>query len=47
MAVQEGVEVGPGEELLGDLSVGKVVQLGLPVVFEADDQTPVVHMTRP
>ena len=30
---EQGIEVGAGEELLGDLPPGDVVHLGLPVVF--------------
>jgi hypothetical protein len=36
--LEADVEVGPGEERWSDLATGNVVDLGLPIVFESDDQ---------
>jgi hypothetical protein len=38
--IEERIEVGPRAELLGDVAAREIVDLGLPVVFEADDQAP-------
>src|SRR5919199_317806 len=36
--LEEGIEVGPGEELLGDVAAREMIHLGLPIVFEPDDK---------
>ena len=36
--LQEGIKVGTWEELLRHLAPGDIVHLGLPVVFEPDDE---------
>jgi hypothetical protein len=35
---EQRLEVGPGQERLGDLPPGDIVHLRLPVVFESDDE---------
>ena len=45
--LEEGIEVGAGEELLGDLPAGDIVHLGLPVVFQADDEADIMGLARP
>src|SRR5918997_3593639 len=36
--LEEGVEVGPGEELLGDVAAREMIHFWLPIVFEPDDK---------
>src|SRR5262245_31695930 len=38
LVLEEDVEVGPGKELWGDLAPGNSIDLGLPVVLEADEK---------
>ena len=37
LVIEEHIEGSPRGQLLGELSPGKIVDLGLPAVFEADD----------
>jgi hypothetical protein len=47
VVLDEGIEVGPREELLGDVSPGEIINLGLPVVLEANHELDPMGLTRP
>jgi hypothetical protein len=45
--LDEGVKVSAGEEFFGDVTAGDTVHLGLPIIFEADDEAHMVLVTGP
>jgi hypothetical protein len=46
LVLEESVEVGTGEEFLGDVAAGNMVDLGLPVSFEAEDKAHMVLVVK-
>jgi hypothetical protein len=44
---EEGIEVRAGEELLGDLPAGDIVDVGLPGVLQVDHAAPLMRFARP
>jgi hypothetical protein len=47
LLLEQGIEVGPGKEFLGDLSTCDIVHFGLPVLFQADHEADAVGVTGP